>query len=1229
MRKQVLRLMLLAMAVLSGVMSARAEATVVLNEDFSGNTNIFGVTATTAENKSAWIRATGLSGFEEVLVVSNTTAEGTISGTNDKPIDFSAANITVEWDAFHGYYGYDNKTTLSLLNSDGQVLASYTYNANGTNVAEAFIGEQSVTGFEAFSLQSTSANGWGGNGKPFNANNNPHIAITLKATGGVEMVFSRGTTIVKTLLGSVGTLGKNIAKLRISGVASRSEDTDRSYGIDNIKVTTEEATIDPNYVEPIASALIVGADKMTFGPSPNEAAANDYSVTIVGVDGTIISEDNLNEKVTDFKVVWDIDGFKTENDTEGQYCDSYGTFAVNNEGKVATIFNLRNVPMNFFGKMTATITYNGTITKAEKYVIAQGDLTKAANQVLPLAGYPVSFSDYPDALTGYKVKDETYGSAQDLLLGGWCEAGSDKHQATLKKDADGTKYIRLTASESKKSHVLTQSIASPTSQLIFKQRLRFNSTGGVVTLTSGYPFWSSSKYTCPVTLSFDGSKLTLNSTPLTADGSNATVTTGTWYDIVLSVDKTTETCYALLFNTNGQQIAESGLISWAETSNPTYYSIGMGNSNTGSIDVESYQVFVPQADSFVLTADKTTLSIPNKETASLSAAVFDVNSYNITGKATWAVQEEDMQQSIVITPDDQNSHKATVTLTETAEAGTATIQVSIGGVVKTLELNLTSSAESVKFTESITSITIPLDASDVATATFSAQLIDGNGDNTGATITLTAYDKDNVNAFTNTDAVSFDAATGTLSVKATASPMTLTIRATGQNSEGEIIAKAVRVNIHGLKFDFGTTDGDAVAEGFTAVGITTAYTDANGYGIKSGTATVGGTISATDATTDYLEGAFEFDFKATVGEFYTVEISYQGTLTTGYVNSDLTGYQLGSSATMTTATFTIPATMDIIDLCIADNDGGAKARIAQISITKQAKRQKRAKRVVHHIGDSTSANNGSWAYRLAGMSSTYTELFDLCTFQNNGAGGRNLCSYYTQGRLYSVLKDIYPDDIVMFGNNGTNGMGNSFEADMNYYLDAAEALGAKIIINSYTPHGAVSNYSSGYNSATNTFNSYRTDSYETIVRKVSDQRAANDANYLGFVEIGKNADAAFNAYVADYIKNGYASKDAAAKAVIDCFTDHNHYSNGTLACDLMLNGYGTVKGIVAQMVDILGATGDVNGDSTVDSKDVADLVNYLLGQTPDGFNESAADINGDNKIDIADITALINVVLGK
>ena len=925
--------------------------------------------------------------------------------------------------------------------------------------------------------------------------------------------------------------------------------------------------------EAIASVVITGAERMTFGADPNTAASNAYSVVITGEEGTVITEANLSAMVEDFKVVWDIEGFQTENDTEGQYCDSYGAFSVNNAGQVATTFELKNVPMNFFGKMKTTITYYGNEYVAEKYVVALGDQSKAANQVLPLAGYPKSFSAYADALTGYQVTGETYGNSSDLLLGGWCVAGSDVSDGKLLADNDGTKYVRLTASALKRSHVLI--IGTPTAQLIFRNKLRFNNAGAVVTLTGGYPFWSSSKYTCPVTLSYDGNKISLNGTALKNGETEAQFATGTWYDIVLSVDTTTESSYALVYNTNGELLAQSGNIAWTETSNPTYFSIGMDNSTTGSVDIASYEAFTPVADnnSYTLTADKTTISIPNKETATLTASLSDENGYAMTQAAAWTVLEEDMREFIVFTPNKSDSHQAVVSIADGAEAGTVTVQVNIGGVTKTIELTLTSSTESVKFTQSTTSITIPMDAGETTTANFTAIVVDGSGNDLERTVSLTAYQQDGTTPFVNTDAISFDAATGILSVNGMASPTYLVITASGKNTNDETITKSVRVNIHGMKFDFGLTDEDAIAEGFTAVDASASYSAVSGYGIVSGTATVGGSASATDATMDYLEGAFEFDFKATLGEFYTVEITYQGTLSTGYINSDLNGYVLGSSETMTTATFIIPATTDVIDLHIADN-GNAKARIAQITVTKQAKRTKRNKPVVHHIGDSTSANNGSWAYRLAGMSGTYSELFGLCTFQNNGAGGRNLSTYYTEGKLASVLRDIYPDDIVMFGNNGTNGMGSSFEADVNYYLNAAEALGAKIIINSYTPHGAVGNYASGYNAATHTFDSYRKDSYETIVRKVAEERAASDASYLGFVEIGKNADAAFNAYVADYATNGYATADAAAQTIIGCFTDHNHYYNkdtqtNPLVGDLMLNGYGEVKGIVAQLVEIL------------------------------------------------------------
>ena len=57
-------------------------------------------------------------------------------------------------------------------------------------------------------------------------------------------------------------------------------------------------------------------------------------------------------------------------------------------------------------------------------------------------------------------------------------------------------------------------------------------------------------------------------------------------------------------------------------------------------------------------------------------------------------------------------------------------------------------------------------------------------------------------------------------------------------------------------------------------------------------------------------------------------------------------------------------------------------------------------------------------------------------------------------------------------------------------------------------------------------------------------------------------------------------------------------------------------------------TGDVNDDGVVNIADVTTLIDYLLGNTPQVFNEQAADVNNDGVINIADVTALIDILLG-
>ena len=55
--------------------------------------------------------------------------------------------------------------------------------------------------------------------------------------------------------------------------------------------------------------------------------------------------------------------------------------------------------------------------------------------------------------------------------------------------------------------------------------------------------------------------------------------------------------------------------------------------------------------------------------------------------------------------------------------------------------------------------------------------------------------------------------------------------------------------------------------------------------------------------------------------------------------------------------------------------------------------------------------------------------------------------------------------------------------------------------------------------------------------------------------------------------------------------------------------------------------GDVNGDGKLSIADCSSLIDYLLGNTIDGFTAAYADVNGDGQVSISDVSALIDQML--
>ena len=935
---------------------------------------------------------------------------------------------------------------------------------------------------------------------------------------------------------------------------------------------------DTEYIEPIISAEIKGNQIMTFGDSPDIAAENKYTLTLTGQNGTIITADTIDSRIDDFNIEWDIDGFKTVNDTD-KYCDSYGEFAEHTNTATEVLFMLRQCDFNFYGKLNATVTYNGETIEASMYVAATGDKSMADNRILPEAGYPSDFDEYPDSLVGYTTLKDTYGG-NDIMVGGWGMSGSDSGDAVIMKE-ENNKFLRINCPTSSKSHMFTNSIDTPQKQIIFEQNIRFNGNG-CITLTSKQPYWTDKEgYTTPVTLEFDGTTIKLNGIAIKNNDIDVTVNKGKWYKIVLSADKTTESCFVKVYDLNGQFVGETDSIAWTENSEPTYYSIGFANKQTGTVDFDAYRAYYPAADisTYTLNISQETLSIPNKDTATLSASVKSKEGYNITGAAEWSILEDDMQD-IIITPDVVDSHKATITLGEGASAGEATVQVNIGGYTKTIKLNITDSAESIKFTSSQGSLAIPLDEKSVNTAKYSAAVINGDGMDLNRNVSLGIYDKNNVNKYNLPDGISFDASAGTISVTSAAVPCVFTVRATGESSDGKILSRSVKVTVHGLSFDFGSGADESVTEGYTDINPLTTYTVSRGYGIE-GSAKAEGTPSIDNAKSDYLSGDFTFKAKVTKGKHYRVKIAFSGDLVSEYVSEALSGHERTLAAEGTTHTgYTVKTeeiTEQVYDIPVVDDVMDLKfsgARVAYISIEKVEKTAAE-KPNIWSVGDSTIGNSGSYAYNLARDQANYPEFTALADYHNNGKGSRNLKTYYTQGWLDNILINIRPGDIVTIGNMGTNpgGMsGTQFKAPLDYYVDACLAMGAKVILTSYTPHGCVEGYEYVYDKTTHTFHGCREDAYDSLGIRVIYEERKDDPDILGFIDIGLNADNAFNEYVADYAKNGYENEDAAAKAIMDCFGDHNHYGNGgrsQLAGDLMLNGYGTAPGIVSELVRVL------------------------------------------------------------
>lgn len=906
---------------------------------------------------------------------------------------------------------------------------------------------------------------------------------------------------------------------------------------------TENATItakiSSDYIENLASVefnSFPSANELVMGADGDTYADNEISLTILGERGTSLVS-NPDSRVEDYAIEWSFDGFRTmDGNSTGEsgsfpgtqlYCDSYGRVTVDKTAQTAVNFELKNTSANYYGMVTAKVTYNGKSITVSKPLVLLADTDSSA--LLPKPGYVADYGKYEDTLVGYMA------SQNDVLLGGWSRAGSDGSYIELKSEGD-MKYLRLSRALTGNSSYIYNEIGNITAQTVFKQDVRFGIDGYIEYGTGkDVTSFTSSAFT----VGMSSSKLKLNGTEVCDASSD------TWYHIEVCADPTSKLCYMSVYNygadgdySDETPIATSDIMSFNDGyTSGNYYRITV-SKNRGSIDINNVNITAPSIDEEsvnVTVPDSVTIPETGTESAEISVNANTADGNTAIGLASWEIADE-FAEGVAI--ESSGNQSAVLTVSDSASSGYLPIKVTINGYSVTKTVKLVGTKDNVSFVTAPTGAKIP--DSGTKEYKYIAEVIDGNAETVaGREITYKLYDANNENELTATGVTLSE--DGVLTVASSAEPQTVFVKAVSSDSSGNEISKTVKVSVYNNKFAFGTA-----VSGYTTVTAADEYTANRGYGI-TGTATDGdGKITGSD---------FGFNAELEKGNVYTITVTYSGTIKCERIDSYLTGFER-TKESLTEDTYSVAVFGDDI----MDIKFSGTGEISSLVIEK-TERESNSKPAWWTIGDSTIQQNGSWAYTIASSStsdfSKYPALDGvISTFYNSGRAGRQHRSYYSEGLMNNLLCRLKPGDVVSISGMGTNDSSSDkedFKRYNNQYIDAIEDMGGYVILGSYTPSG---NYSSTegkvYDADNILFKGKRTNSYETAIREVYAERiASGDEKIIGFIDIGQISDNLMtNDVRAEYnnaadagksISEARAAAETKATEMMAWWKDYNHY----------------------------------------------------------------------------------------
>lgn len=903
--------------------------------------------------------------------------------------------------------------------------------------------------------------------------------------------------------------------------------------LENLPITADTiitAKISDDYIENIASVEFNDFptnSQLAMGDNGDTYADNNISLKITGERGTSIVS-NPDERVKDYKIDWKFDGFrikggKPTGETGFIYCDSYGLCEVTDKAQTSVNFKLKNTAENYYGRVTATVTYNNKTISVSKPLVLLADTTNDGNTIIPKCGYTADYNNYDNALIGYTAAKD------DVLTGGWSTDGSDTSYIILNSDDTG-KYLSLTRDLAGNSSYIYNEVGNITSQTVFSQDVRFgmdaNIEYGEDTAKGTVTGFNSTAFT----LSLSGQKFTLNGSTVCNGEKNK------WYHIEITADPTTKLCFAKIYNLSSDgdysdeiPIAVTKTVSFNDDyTSGKYYRIVLSKDKNNAVDINNVKVKTVKIDenSINIVAPETiTIPTSGTATAEISVSAKVLGGDDAIGKASWELADETVTG---INIESKDSKSAVITVDSSSSSGDLPIRVTINGTSVIKKIRLIGTKNNIAFTSSPLGVMIPTSGS--KDYTYTAELRDGNGERVDSEVSYLLYNSDNTEVL-NTSGISISNS-GVLTVTSSVNPQTVYVRAVSQD-----ITKSVKVSIYGLKFDFGT---GVIESGYTPVTSQTIYSENLGYGIV-------GTVSDSD---DKVSGSnFGFKVKLEKGEVYEVTATYKGTVKCERIDTSLSGFERTKSQLEEDVYNTALFGDGVLDITFS-----GEGEISSVSIEK-VERTANTKPAWWTIGDSTVQQNGSWAYTLNNTLSSYTKLNDtISAFYNSGQAGRQHKSYYSEGLFNNVLCGIKPGDVVSISGMGTNDSTSTKEQFKNYnnaYIDALEDMGAYVILGSYTPTG---NYGETqgkvYDSDNVLFKGIRTSNYDIAIREIYEERK-NDDKILGFIDIGRIADnlmtndvrTAYNLAIDSGKTEDEAHMSANEKAneLMSMWKDYNHY----------------------------------------------------------------------------------------